>query len=231
MQARDVMTTSIVTVAPETPVEAIAQLLLDKGVSAVPVVDAEGRALGIVSEGDLILRQENGSARHRSWWLDLFSGSDERARDYLKSHGHTAADVMTKDIVSVAEDTSVAEIAALLEKRRIKRVPVLRDDKLAGIVSRADLLRALAAHKAHMPGLTTADDREIREAILDLVAKEGWISHGSFNVLVTDGKVELWGLVDSDDERRALMLAVEDLDGVKSVEDHLGLVPPYLRGA
>lgn len=230
MQARDVMSTRIVSVTPETLVEDIAKLLLEAGVSAVPVVDGEGRPQGIVSEGDLLQRDESETAPRRSWWLDLLSSSDEKARNYVKRHGHTAADVMTSSVVAVAEDTPLAEIAETLEKRRIKRVPVLRDGKLVGIVSRADLLRGLAAHREQMPPLFTTDDRAIRKAIDDLVVHEGWVTHGSFSAIVANGVVELWGLVDTEDERRALKIAVGDLEGVRKVEDHLGLIPPYLRG-
>ena len=230
MQARDIMSTRVVTVAPDVSVEDIAKLLLDAGISAVPVVDAQGHPLGIVSEGDLMSRSENEAEPRRSWWLDLLAGTEDRARDYIKRHGHTAADVMTSDIVTVREDTPVGEIAALLEKRRIKRVPVVHDGKLVGIVSRADLLRGLAAHKEHMPSLHTPDDRSIRKAIDELVAREGWVTHGSFSVIVAEGAVELWGLVDSEEERHALKIAIGDIEGVRSIEDHLGLIPPYLRG-
>lgn len=229
MQARDIMSTRVVTVSPDVSVEEIAKLLLDSGVSAVPVVDQAGRPVGIVSEGDLMRRSESGTEGRRSWWLRLLAGPEDAARDYIKRHGHTAADVMTSEMVTVAEETPVAEIAATLEKRHIKRVPVLKDGKLIGIVSRADLLRGLAAHKAPLPPLSTPDDHAIRKAVLDLVAREDWVSHGSFGVIVTDGKVELWGLVDSDEERHALKIAIGDIEGVREVESHLGLVPPYLR--
>ena len=228
MLAKDVMTTKVISVSLDTGVEEIAKLLLEQGISGMPVLDAEGRLQGIVSEGDLIRRRE-GESGGGSWWLNLLASDEDRARDFIKVHGHRAEDVMTRDVVAVDEDTPVGEIARILEKRRIKRVPVLRKGKLVGLVSRANLLHGLAAQKERAAAAPSPDDRTIREKILELVAHENWVSHGAINVLVNDGVVELWGLVDSDEERRALRIAVEDVDGVREVKDHLGSVPPYLR--
>ena len=230
MQAKDIMTTNVVTVAPDVDVAEIAKLLLERGVSAVPVIDEGGTLLGIVSEGDLMRRPETETDRPRSWWLDLVAGPEDVARDYVKSHGRHARDVMTRSLVTVEEGTPVGEIAALLEHHRIKRVPVVRDGKVVGIVSRANLLQGLAVQKQKMPAGPSPDDRALREQVLDLVAKESWVGHGSFNVIVNEGLVELWGLVDSEDERKALKIAIEALPGVTGVEDHLGRIAPYLRG-
>ena len=142
MQAKDVMTTKVVTVQPDARVEHIAALLLERSISGVPVVDADGRLLGIVTEGDLMRRPEIGTERHRGWWLRLFGDERERAAEYARAHGSRAADVMTRNVVTVSEETSVGEIARLLEEHRIKRVPVVRDDKVVGIVSRANLLQS-----------------------------------------------------------------------------------------
>jgi len=145
MQASDVMTTTVITVTPDTPVQEVARLLLESGISGVPVVDAQGALAGIVSEGDLIDRVDGEPGRRRrSWWLELVRPPEDQARDYLKLHGQRAQDVMTRDVVSVAEDAPLGEIARLLEKHRVKRVPVLRDGRLVGIVSRANLLHGLA---------------------------------------------------------------------------------------
>lgn len=229
MLARDVMTSVVVTVNSDARVEDIAKLLLERGISAVPVLDFAGRLVGIVSEGDLMRRRENDTERHRSWWLNLLASPEDRAREYVKVHGQTADDVMTRDVITVGEDTPVGEVAEILEKRRIKRVPVVREGKVVGIVSRANLLHGLAAHKDRISVETSPDDRAIREQVMELVAREGWITHGTLNVLVTDGEVELWGWVDSEDERKALKIAVAEIPGVRSVQDHLGSVPPYLR--
>src|SRR5580692_8668968 len=163
MRAVDVMTTDVITVDPDTTVRALATLLAERGISGAPVVDSGGRLVGVISEGDLLHRAEIGTARRhrerrRSWWLDHFAA--ELARDYVKSHGRTVKDIMTRDVVTVSEDTDLAEIATLLETKRIKRVPVTRDGKVVGIVSRANLVRALAAATtgAPMPA-ANADDR------------------------------------------------------------------------
>jgi len=228
MVARDVMTRRVVTVAPETSVPEVARLLLEKRISAVPVVDGEGRIVGIVSEGDLMTRPESGTTRRRSWWLSLLSG-EEDAATYVKTHGSRAADVMTRDVVTVAEDTPLGDVARILEERRIKRVPVVRRGKLVGIVSRADLLQGLASAKAR-PRKAGGSDRVIREKLLKALGRESWAPLGQINVTVSGGVVHLWGLADSAEQRRALRVAAESIAGVRAVEDHLGEVPPYLRG-
>jgi CBS domain-containing protein len=227
MRAADVMTTEVITVTPETAVTDIARLLLRHRISAVPVVERGGRLVGIVSEGDLMRRVEAGTERRRPWWLALVAGAEDAAREYAKTHGHRASDVMTHQVVSVTEDTSLAEIARLLEERHIKRVPVLRDEQVIGIVSRADLLRAVASQPGPPPAVAM-DDRTIREQIWRAFQGAGLEASAHLNVIVTDGVVHLWGLVASDDERRALRIAAEGVPGVRGVEDHLGLLRPWL---
>ncbi len=229
MLAKDIMTTDVVTITPEASVEEIAKLLLARGISGVPVVDAEGALVGLVSEGDLI-RREGDAEHHRSWWLNLFASPEEQARDYIKVHGRRAEEVMTREVITVGEETPVGEIAQLLEKRRIKRVPVVRDGRIVGIVSRANLLHGLATHKDRLGITPSSDERTVREEVLALVKREGWITHGSLNVMVAGGVVELWGWVDSEDERKALLIAVEEIAGVRAVNDHLGSLPPAMRG-
>lgn len=172
MRAVDVMTTKVITVDPDASVLAVAKLLSEQAISGVPVVDAAGQLVGIVSEGDLLHRVETGTERHRgeplagrrrSWWLETIGSPRELARDFLKSHGRTAADVMTREVISVTETAELADVAMLLETKRIKRVPVLRDGKLVGIVSRANLVRALAATTSEPAIDADSDDRGIRE--------------------------------------------------------------------
>ncbi|MDP2623233.1 MAG: CBS domain-containing protein [Actinomycetota bacterium] len=226
MLAKDIMTTNVVTVTPDARVREIAQLLLKRHVSAVPVVDAENRVVGIVSEGDLMRRPETGTERHRSWWLTLVAGSEDLARDYAKAHGVRAADVMSGNVVTVTEDTPVGTIARLLEERHIKRVPVLRNDKLVGIVSRADLLRGLASRPAQ-PGVSpSTDDRAIRERLLQTLRTEPW-APTYLTVIVTDGMVHFWGVVSSEEERDALRVAANTVPGVRGVEDHLVEMTPW----
>ncbi len=231
MQAKDVMTTDVVTVAPDTEVSDIARLLLERHISALPVVNSEGQVLGIVSEGDLLHRRETDTEKHRNWWLGFLVGSEQRATEYSKSHGTKASEIMSREVVTVNEDAQLGDIAELLEIRRIKRVPVLRDGKLVGIVSRANLLHGLAARREEVGPAPSSDDRTIRETIIETVRQEGWVTHGTLNVLVDNGVVELWGWVDSPEERQALKVAAENVTGVKEVRDRLGSVPPWVMGA
>ncbi|HZS66876.1 MAG TPA: CBS domain-containing protein [Burkholderiales bacterium] len=220
------MTSPVITAGPDTPIAKIAALLLGKHISAVPIVE-DGRLVGIVSEGDLLHRHEIGTdrrARVGSWWLRLFS-EDRSASQYVKSHARRARDVMTRDVVSVAPETPIAEIADLLESRGIKRVPVVRDGTLVGIVSRANLVQALAvAHreKRKHPGT----DDAIRERLLMELGRQSWWRPMSSNVLVSNGVVHYWGTIDSEDERHAARVAAENIAGVHGVEDHRRLFQP-----
>ncbi len=225
MLAKDIMTANVVTVPPEMTVADIAQVLIDNRISGVPVVDGAGKLVGMVSEGDLLLQAGLRGERRRSWWLRLFSSPEDDAKDFVKRHGGTAADIMTTEIVSVTEGSPTTTIARLLEDNRIKRVPVLRDGKLVGIVSRGNLLQALAGHRDDGPGEPTANDRTIRENVYESLGSKGWASHGTTNVIVTDGVVELWGWVETEAEREAMLVAAKEVAGVQEVIDHLGAVP------
>ena len=157
--------------------------------------------------------------------------SQEHAEQYTETHGMCAEEVMTRDVIVVSEDTSVGDIAQILQERRSKRVPVLRDGKLVALVSRANLLHGLVARKGKIAAATSADDRSIREQATARIEEQGWVSSGSLNAIATDGMVELWGWVESDQERRALLVVAENVAGVRAVEDHLGSVPPWIAGA
>ena len=225
MRALDVMTTDVITVNPETTVQEVAKLLAEKGISGAPVVDRSGQLVGIVSEGDLLHRAEIGTARRhrerrRSWWLDHFAS--EAAREYVKSHGRTVRDIMTPNVVTVSEDTDLAEIAALLEARRIKRVPVLRDGRIVGIISRANLVRALGTAKGAPPREGEGDDRSIRGQLLANLGREEWARIWPEDVIVRDGVVHFWLTSDEPDEKRqALRVAAENIAGVRGVEEHI----------
>ena len=158
MRAMDVMTSEVITVGQNTSVQTVAKLLAERGISAVPVVDRENRVIGMVSEGDLLHRAETGTERRRSWWLDMMASTNKLAGDYVKSHSGKVRDIMTRDLISVTETTPVADIAVLLETNRIKRVPVVRDGKLVGIVSRANLVRALVIAAENIPGVRRVED-------------------------------------------------------------------------
>jgi CBS domain-containing protein len=231
MLARDVMTAKVATVAPTLPVEDCARLLLEKHISAAPVVDEKGTVLGIVSEGDLMRRIETHTEKRHSWWLELVSDPAAMARDFVKSTGKRVTDVMTKQVVSVTEETSLGEIADILDKRRIKRVPVVKDGKLVGIVSRADLVRAmLLGAEQKKGGNGVANDAYIRDQFLARLGREPWGPRSFVNIVVKDGAVELYGFALSTDEVRAIGLLAEGLPGVKSVDNqvHVGEHPKYV---
>ncbi len=227
MQVRDVMTTAVITVTPDTPVEDIARRLLEHHISGVPVVAEDGRLVGIVSEGDLVRRLgEEGWAR--SWWLQLLTTPEAQARSYVRTHGRRARDVMSVDLVTARPEMSVAEAARLLEAHRVKRLPVVdAQGRLVGVVSRADLLRAVAAAGTREQE-APVDDRSLRERVLKALDETGIPYQPYVNVVVHDGEVHLWGWVSSREESEALRVAAENVPGVRRVETHLGLRPALL---
>jgi CBS domain-containing protein len=221
MKARDVMTTHVITVGPDATIQEVAQLLLKHRFSAVPVVDQSGALVGIVSEGDLMRRAEVGTERRRAWWLRLLTGSETLAADYVKSHARKASDVMTKQVITATPDTQLNKIATLLERHSIKRVPILENGKLTGIVTRANLVQAFATiHKEAGPEVTP-NDSAIRERLLTQLRREPWAQSWQLNVTVKDGVVDLWGMVGSDAERKAVRVAAENTPSVRAVNDHL----------
>ena len=226
MNARDVMTEDVVSVGPEASVEAIARLLLERRISAVPVIGADGRLLGIVSEGDLMRRAETRTERRSSWWLELLDGREGSAERYLKSHGLTARDVMTPQPVTVAESTPLEKVATLLERHKIKRVPVVRGKKVVGIVSRANLLHALVAAVDRPIKRRRAAPASRKEVVRDIEAAVQSLDF--VNVVVEGGVVHLWGGVHSDAERKAIGLAARRSHGVAEVKNHLFIMPPRL---
>jgi len=226
MRARDVMVRAVATTTAETTVEKVARLMINLRISGVPVLDRNGRLVGIVTEGDLLRRAETGTERRRSRWSELFSANSRLAAEYVTSHARRVEDVMTRGGVSVGELASLGEIAELMETKRIKRVPVVHDGKIVGIVSRADLLQVLASG-----GATTADednDRLIRERLLAELRKQEWANPTESNVVVSDGVVHFWGTVGSEEERRALRVVAENIPGVRGIEDHTITGPRYL---
>lgn len=221
MRADDIMSMNVISVSPETDIQEIANTLLENRVSAVPVVDDQGNILGIVSEGDLLRRRESGTERHKSWWLRLLQNPNDLAEEYVKTHGRKAKDVMTHDVISVSEATPVSEIAAILEKNRIKRVPVVHDGKVVGIVSRANLLHGLVVRK--VPVAKKGDALELRKAVLEELRESGVRS--LIDVVVSDGEVHLWGAVESEPEKEALEIAASNTPGVTKVVNHVGVYP------
>ena len=186
--------------------------------------------MGMVSEGDLLHRAETGTERRRSWCLEMMASTNQLAGEYVKSHSGKVKDIMTRDVISVTEDTPVADIAVLLETNRIKRVPVLRDGKLIGIVGRANLVRALAMTIIEPRDRPEANDRTIRDKLLAELKAQKWAEVSPANVTVKDGVVHLWSSYLSEQEKRALVVAAENIPGVRRVEDHMRPVPAYLLG-
>jgi CBS domain-containing protein len=228
MRASDIMSTHVITVDPQTEVSKVAALLLARHISAVPVVEADGSLVGIVSEGDLIHRSESDTQRTpRAWWLAILADERQEAREYRKSYGLTARDVMTREVVTIAEDTPLADIAALLETKRIKRVPVLRGGKIVGIVSRANLLQGLAAQPSRPPPQVRKSDAELRDSFLAALRHERWSNAPYFNATAKDGVLHLWGVAESDEEVAALRVVAERIAGPDKVESHLNILPKY----
>lgn len=217
MRARDVMTTEVVSVGPQTTVREIASLLIQRRISAVPVLEG-GRLIGIVSEGDLMRRPETDTDSGASPWLSLFAGPGVAPDRFAKVHGMTAREVMTRDVVTIAPDAPLDEVARLLESRRIKRVPVVEGRRLVGIVSRANLLQGFALSAPTWPMLR--DDRQIRDA-LNRALKEAGLPMHQVNVTVNNGAVRLWGWIDAEVQRQAAHAAAEATPGVERVEDNL----------
>ena len=230
MRAVDVMTINVITVTPDTSIQALAALLSERGISGVPVVDAAGRLVGIVSEGDLLHRAETGTARRterrRFRWLDTVASDQELARDYMKSRGRVVSDVMSREVIAVTEMTELAEIADLLEIKRIKRVPVVRDGKLVGIVSRANLVRALATVKAESSSSPDIGDHTIRQKLFAELQAQEWAGPWAADIVVRDGIVHLWFPEGhSAEEKRAVHIAAENIAGVRAVEEHIVQIP------
>ena len=220
MKATDVMATKVITVRPDTPVATIAEVLLANRISAVPVVNDKDVLVGIVSEGDLIHRVEAGTERHRSWWLELLTGKEILAHEFVMSYGRKAADVMTRPVISVQPDTPLGDIAALLEKHRIKRVPVASNGKIVGIVSRANLIQALVKLNREKTE-ASVDDLTLHSNILEQLRSKPWVDPSKISILVNNGSVELWGIVDSETEKNAIRVAVEVTPGVRQVANKL----------
>lgn len=228
MKARDIMSRDVVTVSPAASVHEIARLMIGKHISGVPVVAEDGTVVGIVSESDLLRRAEIGTEPRRKWWLSFFSDPDSLARQYTKTHGLRAEDVMSRPVISVGEDADLNEIAGILADQRVKRLPVVRDGKLAGIISRADLVRALGQSQ---PGASrpVGNDAELEKALLDKVRAQDWLDGTYLNLAVRNGIVELHGFIGSTEQRRALRVLIDEVDGVHKVEDRLVVGSPGLR--
>ena len=224
MKTSEIMTSPVITVAPATPISEAARLMLQHRISGLPVIDGK-EVVGMITEGDLLRRAETGSAPHRPMWLELLLGPGRLADEYTHAHARRVGEAMTGDVVSVGPQADVAEVVQLMSKRRIKRVPVIDNGKLIGIVSRANLVRALVKALVKKPARPVSDDA-IWQGILDAIAAEPWGPRFATDIKVKDGFVDIYGTITDERERTALHVLAENVHGVKSVRDHLVWVEP-----
>lgn len=220
MRAKDVMTTGVISVEPETPVVRAAELMLRYDLSGFPVVEKSGRLVGIVTEGDFLRRVETGTERRRTRWLELLLGPGRLADEYAHAHGRSVGQVMSREVAIVAEDAPLGEIVAIMEARHIRRVPVLRNGMVVGIISRRDLLHAFVVGAKESAPSSPGDDA-IRKRILAGIEKETWVPPRPIDISVADGIVELRGVITDERQRQALGVLVENIPGVKGVRDRL----------
>ncbi len=223
MKAHDVMTWGTITVEPEASVTRAVRLMLQNKISGLPVVDADGQLVGMVTEGDFLRRGELGTKRQRPRWLEFLLGPGRLAAEYVQSSGQKVSEIMSPEPKTITPETPLEEVVGLMERHRIKRLPVVQDGKLVGIVSRANLLHALASVAREVKP-AAGDDATIRERIMAECAKQPWAPH--VNVVVRDGVVGLWGVITDERERQAFMVAAENVPGVKAVHDHLAWIEP-----
>lgn len=224
MRAAQVMSPGILTISAEASVFDAAELLVGVGVSAMPVVDGTGRIVGIVSEADLMRRAEIGTEPRKSWLQRFFADDATTAAEYVSFHARRVRDVMTSPVITVQEDALLGEVADLMAKHKVKRVPVLRGDVAVGVVSRSNLLQALLSREPEATASRSSDD-EIRREVEAVVAKQPWSSPWPANIVVNAGVVHLWGTVPSDAASSAYRVAAENVPGVKKVKNHMRLVP------
>jgi CBS domain-containing protein len=226
MKAGDIMTRRIIAIHDDTAVDEAVRLMLQDDISALPVVDRAGKALGIVSEGDLLRRAETGTEMHRPRWLEFLVGPGRLSEEYVRTHARCVSEIMTRDLVSVTEDTDLSEVVRLMERKRVKRVLVMRGERLIGLITRSNLLQALA-RLASEAKPTPQSDQAIRDGIAAEMAKLKWMPRASVNPIVQDGVVDLHGTIFDDRERDALKVLCENVPGVKQIRDHLIWIEPY----
>ena len=223
MKAEDVMVRDVVTVGPDSDVTEAIKLFGEHDVSALPVINGDDSLVGLLSEADLLSRGDLG--HQHPWWIEALMPASTLAGEFAKAHGKKVSEVMSTDLITAEEDTPVSEIAALLERNRINRVPIVDEDgRLVGIVSRSNLIQALASAKPTFAAKKETD-RAIRLKLLDRLGEQKWTDFGSRNITVEDGVVHLWGLVGSESERKALTALAEEIPGVAKVSDEM--IPAY----
>jgi CBS domain-containing protein len=225
MKAKDVMTSPVVSVEIDNTVSDAVRIMLTRRISGLPVVDKSGRLVGIVTEGDFLRRAETGTQRRRPRWLEFIVGPGRLASEYARTHGRKIGEIMTADPVTVTEDTPLDEVVRLMERRQIKRVPVMSGKTMVGLISRANLLHAFASAAREVQPIAQSDE-VIRARLMAELEKQPWAPIALINPVVRDGIVELWGSITDDRERSALVVASENIPGVKGVRDHLAWIDP-----
>jgi len=223
MQVKDIMTINVISIGADEAIVKAAGLMLQNRISGLPVIDKEGELVGMVTEGDFLRRGELGTQRRRPKWLEFIVGPGKLAEEYVRTSGRKVEDVMTPDPWTVRDDDSLETVVEMMERHHVKRLPVTRGGRMVGIVSRANLLHALATYASDLPA-PAGGDSAIRASILAAFAKQDWAPR--VNVIVKDGVAELRGVVTDDRERQGLVVAAENVAGVKKVHDHLVWVEP-----
>jgi CBS domain-containing protein len=225
MRAHQIMTKDVITIGPGASIVEAARLMLEHHISGLPVLDKDAKLIGIISEGDFIRRAEIGTQRRRPRWLQFFVGPGREANEFVRQSGRKVEEIMTRDPLTVSEDTALEELVSLMEKNDVKRLPVMRRKRLVGIVTRANLLQAVASLARDVPD-PTADDDHIRERVTQAITKTNWRPIG-LQVTVRNGVVHLHGIIVNDSSRQAAIVAAENVAGVKEVHDHLCFVDSY----
>jgi CBS domain-containing protein len=225
MIASDVMTRNVITIDPDQTVLQAARLMLQHRISGLPVIDPSGRLVGVLSEGDFLRRRETKTEHRRSRWLEFLMGPGKIASEYTHTHGSKVGEVMTTELHTVDENASLEDVVELMERYRIKRVPVMCGEQLVGIITRSNLMHAMVSMARVAPAADKSDGT-IRERLLTELKKEQWAPVAMTNVVVRDGVVELWGAIVDERQRDALKVAAENIPGVTAVKDHMVWIEP-----
>lgn len=224
MKAKDIMTRHVVSVTPESTLSDFADVLLKNGISGVPVITAKGNLVGMITEGDCLNRVEIGTEQKQSFWRSLLADPESRAEKYIRAHGRKVSEVMTRNLITAEEDTDVSEIIHLMEKHRVKRIPIVAGNSVVGIVSRANIVQAMASLLRGVD--TDVSDEKLRSKVLQALAELPWPAKTFVNVTVKDGVVDLWGAFTSYRQDESAIVAAENVPGVKGVHNHLAWVDP-----
>ncbi len=217
MRAGDIMTQEVISIAPEATVAEAAALMVKEHISGLPVIDADRRLVGIITEGDLLRRTEMGTAPGKPRWLEVLFGRNQIADQYIRSHSRRIEDLMTADVAVASEESELGDIVAIMQRRQVNRVPIVRGQSVVGIVTRANLLYAMSLNP---PRPVTAGDREIKYRINEELRGRPWTAK-QLQLAVHDGVVDVWGLITDERQRTALHVAIENVPGVRQIRDHL----------